>query len=30
MSYIGPEEVLSPRKRVGRILEVIHDPGETE
>jgi hypothetical protein len=28
MSYIGPEEVLSPRKRVGRIIEVIHDPGE--
>jgi hypothetical protein len=28
MSYIGPEEVLSPRKRVGPILEVIHDPGE--
>jgi hypothetical protein len=28
MSYIAPEEVLSPRKRVGRIVEVIHDPGE--
>jgi hypothetical protein len=28
MSYIAPEEVLSPRKRVGRIIEVIHDPGE--
>ncbi|MGB8065329.1 MAG: hypothetical protein WCF26_25830 [Candidatus Sulfotelmatobacter sp.] len=28
MSYIAPEEVLSPRKRVGGILEVIHDPGE--
>jgi hypothetical protein len=30
MSYIGPEEVLSSRKRVGGIFEVIHDPGETE
>ena len=28
MSYIAPEEVLSPRKRVGRIVAVIHDPGE--
>ncbi len=28
MSYIAPEEVLSPRKRVGGVLEVIHDPGE--
>ena len=28
MSYIAPDEVLSPRKRVGRIIEVIHDPGE--
>lgn len=28
MSYIAPEEVLSPRKRVGGIIEVIHDPGE--
>jgi hypothetical protein len=28
MSYVRPEEVLSPRKRVGGILEVIHDPGE--
>jgi hypothetical protein len=28
MSYIVPEEVLSPRKRVGGIIEVIHDPGE--
>jgi hypothetical protein len=27
-SYIGPEELLSLRKRVGRILEVIHEPGE--
>jgi hypothetical protein len=30
MSYIGPGEVHSPRKRVGSILEVIHDPGENE
>ncbi|HTW32866.1 MAG TPA: hypothetical protein VMD76_14385 [Candidatus Sulfotelmatobacter sp.] len=28
MPYVGPEEVLSPKKRVGGILEVIHDPGE--
>lgn len=28
MSYIHPEQVLAPRKRVGSILEVIHDPGE--
>jgi hypothetical protein len=28
MAYIRPEEVLSPRKRVGGILEVIHDPRE--
>ncbi|HZW96596.1 MAG TPA: hypothetical protein VFF64_26875 [Candidatus Eremiobacteraceae bacterium] len=28
MSYVRPEAVLSPRKRVGGILEVIHDPGE--
>ena len=28
MSYIRPDEVLSPRSRVGSILEVIHDPGE--
>jgi hypothetical protein len=28
MSYIAPEKVLSPRKRVGGIIEVIHDPGE--
>ena len=27
MSYIRPEEVLSPRKHVGGIVEVIHDPG---
>jgi hypothetical protein len=28
MSYIRPENVVSPKKRVGGILEVIHDPGE--
>jgi len=28
MSYVRPEEVLSPKSRVGGILEVIHDPGE--
>jgi hypothetical protein len=28
MSYLHPEEVLSPKNLVGRVLEVIHDPGE--
>lgn len=28
MSYTRPEEVLSPRNRVVRVLEVIHDPRE--
>lgn len=28
MPYIRPENVLSPRKHVGAILEVIHDPSE--
>ena len=28
MAYVKPQEVLSPRAKVGRILEVIHDPGE--
>ncbi len=28
MSYLRPEEVLSPRSHVGGVLEVIHDPGE--
>ncbi len=28
MSYVRPEEVLSPKHSVGGILEVIHDPGE--
>ncbi len=26
--YVHPEEVLSPRSRIGRVIEVIHDPGE--
>ena len=28
VSYVRPEEVLSPKSSVGGILEVIHDPGE--
>jgi hypothetical protein len=28
MAYVAPEQVLSPKKRVGGIIEVIHDPGE--
>ena len=28
MSYVRPEEVLSPKAMVGGVLEVIHDPGE--
>lgn len=28
MSYIRPEQVLSPKHRVGGVLEVIHDPRE--
>ena len=28
MSYVRPEEVLSPKSLVGGVLEVIHDPGE--
>ena len=28
MSYVRPEEVLSPKHSVGGILEVIHDPKE--
>lgn len=27
MAYIKPEEVLSPRRLVGGVIEVIHDPG---
>ena len=30
MSYVLPEEVLSPRDHVGGVIEVIHDPGEGE
>lgn len=28
MAYLRPEEVLSPKGRVGGVLEVIHDPRE--
>jgi hypothetical protein len=28
MSYVRPERVLSPKDRVGGVLEVIHDPQE--
>lgn len=28
MRYVPPQEVLSPKSKVGGILEVIHDPGE--
>jgi hypothetical protein len=28
MSYIKPQEVLSPKNKVGGVLEVVHDPGE--
>jgi len=28
MSYVRPEEVLSPKAMVGGVLEVIYDPGE--
>lgn len=28
MAYLKPEQVLSPRKKVGEVIEVIHDPGE--
>ena len=28
MGYVRPEEVLSPRKHVRSVVEVIHDPGE--
>ena len=27
MAYVRPDEVLSPRKFVGGVIEVIHDPG---
>jgi hypothetical protein len=29
MSYVHPEEVVSPKSRVGGVIEVIHDPGAT-
>jgi hypothetical protein len=28
MSYVKPQDVLSPRKKVGAVLEVVHDPRE--
>ena len=28
MAYVKPQEVLSPKAKIARILEVIHDPGE--
>jgi hypothetical protein len=28
MSYVRPQEVLSPKNHVGGVVEVIHDPGE--
>lgn len=28
MAYVHPEDVLSPKGRVGAVLEVIHDPRE--
>jgi hypothetical protein len=28
MGYIKPQDVLSPRSKVGGVVEVIHDPGE--
>ncbi|MGC2447560.1 MAG: hypothetical protein WA477_07945 [Candidatus Sulfotelmatobacter sp.] len=28
MSYVRPEDVLSPKQRVGCVLEIIHDPRE--
>ncbi len=28
MPYVRPQEVLSPRSRMGGVIEVIHDPGE--
>ncbi len=28
MAYVKPQQVLSPRAKVGGIVEVIHDPGE--
>ncbi len=28
MAYIKPQQVLSPKAKIGGIVEVIHDPGE--
>jgi len=28
MAYVKPQQVLSPKAKVGGIVEVIHDPGE--
>ena len=28
MSYVKPEDVLSPRKKISHVLEVVHDPCE--
>jgi hypothetical protein len=28
MAYIKPQKVLSPKAKIGGIIEVIHDPGE--
>lgn len=28
MRYVKPEDVLSPKSKVGGVIEVIHDPGE--
>lgn len=28
MGYVRPQQVLSPKAKVGGIIEVIHDPGE--
>ncbi len=30
MAYLSPTAVVSPRNRIRRILEVIHDPGEEQ
>lgn len=28
MAYVKPQQVLSPKAKVGGVIEVIHDPGE--
>jgi len=30
MSYVRPEEVVSPKNKVGGVLEIVHDPGAGE